>query len=404
MNAKLFLTTILLLAVLTACANTLTPEPIGTETAHLPVVVTTQSPTATEPPLVPSEQSPQETTEYEPTALIPTEVIPAEPISIAAQNLGTPWEITFLPDGRFLVTERSGTLALVGGYETVRIPITDVFEQGESGLLGMALHPDFEANQWIYLYLTYQEAGELVNRVERHRLENDILADTMVIIDGIPGSSNHNGGRIEFGPDGLLYVTTGDAQTSSQSQDINSLAGKILRLQDDGSIPENNPFGNAVYSYGHRTPQGLAWDEHGRLWSTEHGPSGLGSGYDELNLIEIGGNYGWPEIQGDQTREGMITPLLQSGSNETWAPGDLEIVDGAAYFVGLRGSTLYTVPLNNLTPESLERHFVQEFGRLRALRLGPDGLLYMGTSNTDGRGRLRENDDKVFRIDWRQLP
>ena len=238
MKAKLFLTTILLLAVLAACSNTVTPEPVSTVMEHLPVVVTTQSPTATETPLGLSEQSPQETTESEPTT-----VIPADPISVVAQNLDTPWEITFLPDGRLLVSERGGTLALIGDDETVRVAVADVYEQGESGLLGVALHPNYEANQWFYLYLTYQGAGGMVNRVERHRLANDTLTDTMVIIDGIPGSSNHNGGRIEFGPDGLLYVTTGDAQTSSQSQDINSLAGKILRLQDDGSIPEDNPLG-----------------------------------------------------------------------------------------------------------------------------------------------------------------
>ena len=201
----------------------------------------------------------------------------------------------------------------------------------------------------------------------------------------------------------IFVITTGDAQNPDSAQDVNLLSGKILRLNDDGSIPSDNPFNNPVYSYGHRNPQGLAWDEEGRLWSTEHGPSGFGSGYDELNLIEIGGNYGWPVIQGDQVLDGMITPLLHSGGNETWAPGDLEIVDGQAWFTGLRGSTLYSVPLDDLNPESLTRHFVNQFGRLRAIRLGSDGLLYVGTSNRDGRGSPKANDDQIFKIDLLQL-
>lgn len=387
---------ILLLAVLAACGTESSPTLVDATLPVIPIATATPPATQEKTKVILSEES-------TPTPIQAEPVSTPEPILIVTQNLETPWEIAFLPDGRMLVTERPGMLILVE-ENGLQIEIEDVYERSESGLLGLALHPDFVENQYLYIYLTYEAGSGLLNRVERYVFDGAALSDRTVIIDQIPGAANHDGGRLEFGPDGMLYITTGDAGASASAQDVNSLAGKVLRLQDDGSIPQDNPFGNAVYSYGHRNPQGLAWDEQGQLWATEHGPSGLGSGYDELNLIEIGGNYGWPEIQGDQTREGMITPLLQSGSNETWAPGDLEIVDGAAYFVGLRGSTLYTVPLNNLTPESLERHFVQEFGRLRALRLGPDGLLYMGTSNTDGRGRLRENDDKVFRIDWRQLP
>ncbi len=393
MKKTIILLSILLLGTIAACGNGATPTDSD---STLPIIsVATATRQSSKPALA---DTPQET----PILAEPTPT--PEPISIAAQNLNTPWEIAFLPDGKMLVTERSGTLVVIGGDEYVRIPITDVFERSESGLLGLALHPGFEQNQLLYLYLTYQGASGLLNRVERHRFEAYKLSESTVIFDQIPGSKNHDGGRIEFGPDGFLYITTGDSQNSALAQDIDSLAGKILRLQDDGSIPADNPFGSAVYSYGHRNPQGLAWDEQGQLWSTEHGPSGLGSGYDELNLIEIGRNYGWPVIQGDQTQEGMITPQLQSGGDETWAPGDLEIVDGVAWFVGLRGATLYSVPLDDISPETLQRHFAGEFGRLRALRLGPDGLLYMGTSNTDGRGTPQQDDDKIFRIDWRQLP
>ena len=362
----------------------------------LPPLVSTQVPTLSEITPAPTENTSPTTAPAQPTAT------PAA-ISIAAQNLQTPWEIAFLPDGGFLVTERPGTLTLLQA-DGVQIPIADVYERSESGLLGLTLHPEFVENQWLYLYLTYEAGGGMWNRVERYRFDGTSLNDRVVIIDQIPGAPNHDGGRIEFGPDGLLYITTGDAGSASLAQDVNSLAGKILRLRDDGSIPKENPFGNPIFSYGHRNPQGLAWDEQGRLWSTEHGPSGLGSGYDELNLVEIGGNYGWPEIQGDHTREGMIRPQLQSGGNETWAPGDLEIVDGVIYFVGLRGSTLYSVPLDDIRAETLQRHFANDFGRLRALRLGPDGLLYMGTSNRDGRGSVRDGDDKIYRIDPKQLP
>ena len=389
MKKPSLLFSILIIAVLAACGTDAAPVPTVAVLPSVSVVIPNQQPTQ-------SVNAPITTEE-------PTTSPTAEAIAIAAQNLQTPWEIAFLPDGRMLVTERPGTLTLIEA-EGVQIPIADVFERSESGLLGLALHPDFSENHWLYLYLTYEANGGMFNRVERYQFSGTTLGDRTVIIDNIPGAPNHDGGRIEFGPDGLLYITTGDAGSGSSAQDINSLAGKILRLHDDGSIPQDNPFGNAVYSYGHRNPQGLAWDEQGRLWSTEHGPSGLGSGYDELNLVEIGGNYGWPEIQGDQIQEGMISPRLQSGGSETWAPGDLEIVDGVVYFVGLRGSTLYSVPLDDIRPETLQRHFANEFGRLRTLRLGPDGLLYMGTSNTDGRGSIREGDDKIFRIDPNQLP
>jgi len=396
MKKMIFTISILLVIVLAACGVAEISDSTDALPPSIQVETVTESVSETEVPQIVTEEITQPTTQAEPTPI-------PDAVSIAVQNLQTPWEIVFLPDGRMLITERPGTLTLIDS-EIVQLPIMDVFERSESGLLGLTLHPDFEENQWLYLYLTYEANNGLLNRVERYQFDGTTLTDKLIIIDQIPGSNNHDGGRIEFGPDGLLYITTGDAGNSSSAQDINSLAGKILRLHDDGSIPQDNPFGSAVFSYGHRNPQGLAWDDQGRLWSTEHGPSGLGSGYDELNLIEPGGNYGWPEIQGDQTREGMISPRLQSGGNETWAPGDLEIVDGTVYFVGLRGSTLYSVPLDDIRSETLQRHFANEFGRLRALRLGPDGLLYMGTSNTDGRGSIRDGDDKVFKIDPNQLP
>ncbi len=243
-------------------------------------------------------------------------------IEIIAENLQIPWEIAFLPDGDLLVTERPGMLKRIGKERRV-YAIEGVEPIGEGGLLGMVLHPRFSENHWMYLYLTTKNGDSLINRVERYRFERDRLAEKTIIIDNIPGAAYHDGGRIAFGPDGYLYVTTGDSGKSDLAQDISSLAGKILRLKDDGSIPPDNPFGNVVWSYGHRNSQGLAWDDKRRLWATEHGRSGILSGLDELNLIEKGKNYGWPAIQGDETETGMESPVIQSGPDETWAPAGI---------------------------------------------------------------------------------
>ncbi|KKS63178.1 MAG: Quinoprotein glucose dehydrogenase [Candidatus Collierbacteria bacterium GW2011_GWD2_42_50] len=217
-------------------------------------------------------------------------------------------------------------------------------------------------------------------------------------MEKIKGSSNHDGGRIAFGPDGYLYITTGDAETPNLAQDKNSLNGKILRIKDDGGIPEDNPFGNAVYSLGHRNPQGLAWDKNGTLWETEHGPSGIQTGNDEVNIIIKGGNYGWPTIKGDQTKKGLISPIIQSGTKDTWAPSGMAYYDGSLFFSGLRGEALYEAKIRNGNKLDLLTHFKQEFGRIRAVVLGPDGYLYLSTSNQDGRGRVREGDDKIIKI------
>lgn len=318
-------------------------------------------------------------------------------VEVIAENLAIPWEIAFLPDGDMLITERPGTLKRIGKEMRV-YAIEGVEHIGEGGLLGLALHPRFKENHWIYIYLTAAAKNGLKNRVERYRLENNRLSERKIIIDGIPGAKYHNGGRIAFGPDGYLYITTGDAGRSDLAQDTNSLAGKILRLADDGSIPPDNPFDNAVYSYGHRNSQGLAWDNKGRLWATEHGRSGILSGLDELNLIEKGKNYGWPVIQGDETKEGMEKPVVQSGPDETWAPAGIAFWKGRLFFGGLRGESLYEAEILAGGKIILRVHFRQDFGRIRAVALGPDGFLYITTSNTDGRGEPKTGDDKVIRI------
>ncbi|MEK7558557.1 MAG: PQQ-dependent sugar dehydrogenase [Patescibacteria group bacterium] len=342
---------------------------------------------------------------YEPTITRVQEGGSKESITeIIADNLQIPWEIAFLPDGDLLVTERSGTLKRIGKEGRV-YTIEGVKHVGEGGLLGMALHPRFRDNRLVYLYLTTATGNGLKNRVERYRLEDNRLSEKKVIIDNIPGAAYHDGGRIAFGGDGYLYITTGDASNAEFAQNIDSLAGKILRLKDDGSVPDDNPFTStgsaqaaAVYSYGHRNSQGLVWDDRGRLWATEHGRSGILSGFDELNLIEKGKNYGWPIIEGDEKKEGMETPLAQSGPDETWAPSSIAFWNGSFFFGGLRGESLYEAKIIGEKQISLKVHFRKEFGRIRAVVLGPDGFLYITTSNTDGRGNPKVNDDKIIRL------
>ncbi len=319
-------------------------------------------------------------------------------IEVIVQNLNIPWEIAFLPDGDMLVTERPGKLLRIGSETKVVKEIAGVKHIGEGGLLGLALHPNFSQNNFLYLYSTTQDARGITNRVERYKFTNDTLSEQKVILEGIKGSANHDGGRIAFGPDKYLYITTGDAENSSLAQDKNSLNGKILRISDDGSIPPDNPFGNAVYSLGHRNPQGLVWDKDGTLWETEHGPSGTQTGYDEVNVITKGANYGWPEIRGDQTQAGMVSPVIQSGSNDTWAPSGMTYWNGSLFFAGLRGEALYQARIINQNKLDLTTHFKQEYGRIRTVVLGKDGFMYLATNNKDGRGQEKAGDDKIIKI------
>ncbi|OGO37757.1 MAG: glucose sorbosone dehydrogenase [Chloroflexi bacterium RBG_16_57_8] len=318
------------------------------------------------------------------------------------QGLEIPWALDFLPDGSIIFTERAGRIRLIDSQGQLLaeplLTLEDVAARGEGGLLGIAVHPDFARSPFVYIYHTYERQAGLANRVVRFRLDGRTLSERTIILDGIPGASIHDGGRLKFGPDGMLYITTGDAAGDQQAQDRNSLAGKILRLKDDGSIPPDNPFsGSPVYSYGHRNPQGLAWDDRGRLWAVEHGSSAT----DELNLIEPGKNYGWPVIRGDEVAEGMQSPVIHSGS-DTWAPSGLAFLEGSLYFAGLRGQSLFEVVQEDRSVR-LVRHFNRDFGRLREVVVGPDGLLYIFTNNRDGRGLPAGNDDKLIRVDPTKL-
>ena len=334
-----------------------------------------------------------------------------------ARGLEAPWAIDFAPDGRAFVTERVGRIRIVDNAKLGAEPwiSIDVAAVGEAGLLGLAIDPQFAQNRFVYVAYTYRSGiFQLRNRLVRLREDANTGKGILdkILIDDVVGANNHDGGRVKFGPDGKLYWTVGDAQTTRYAQNLKSLNGKILRLNSDGSIPNDNPFANSyVYSYGHRNPQGLAWQSgNGRLFATEHGPSGFqGCCRDEVNLIEPGKNYGWPEARGDDKKDGMISPLLHAGTSETWAPSGATFPTegpwaGCFLFTGLRGQTLYRALVDSADPmrvARLERHFVQQFGRLRDIVEGPDKALYLLTSNRDGRGRPGPEDDRILRLTFK---
>lgn len=352
---------------------------------------------------------------------LPQEQVASTPpdlkIEILARGLDTPWALDFAPDGRIFITERPGRIRTLEGGRLLPEPwmTFEVAAVGEAGLMGLAIDPQFAQNRFVYVAYTYRAAnGRLQNRLVRLREDSKTGKGTLdkTLIDNVAGSNNHDGGRVKFGPDGKVYWTTGDAQTTRFAQNLSSPNGKILRLNADGSIPADNPFPNSyVYSYGHRNSQGLAWQpKTGRLYATEHGPSGFqGCCRDELNYIQPGKNHGWPEIRGDETREGMVTPVLNAGTSETWAPTGATFVirgpwAGSLLFTGLRGQTLYRVVLDANDPrkvEKFERYLYRQFGRLRDVIEGPDGNLYLLTSNRDGRGSPKDDDDSVIRLSFK---
>lgn len=339
-------------------------------------------------------------------------------VEVIARGLDTPWAIDFAPDGRMFLTERPGRIRVIENGQLQPEPwmIVDSVEVGEGGLLGLALDPQFAMNRYVYVAYTYRSPdGRLQNRLARLR-EDPVTRRGVfdrVLLESVPGNSNHDGGRVKIGPDGKVYWTMGDAGNASLAQNLASLNGKILRLNLDGTVPADNPFaGSYVYAYGHRNPQGLAWQPGtGLLYETEHGPSGSPCCRDEVNLIEPGRNYGWPIIMGDQTAAGMVSPLIHSGDTITWAPSGATFVTqgpwaGSMLFTGLRGQTLYRLTLDPNDPRrvvSFERLLVQQYGRLRDVVEGPDGLLYVLTSNRDGRGNPMPDDDRVLRLTVRRF-
>jgi glucose/arabinose dehydrogenase len=327
-----------------------------------------------------------------------------------AEGLEVPWSLVFTPDGRILVAERPGRIRVIQGgvlQEKPYATLEQVVSVSESGLMGMALHPDFANNGQLFVCYTYEnEDGDLGNRVARLTEVNGAGTDHQVLLEDIPGASRHDGCALGFGPDGKLYVTMGEATDTEAAQNLDSLSGKVLRLEADGSVPSDNPFpGSYVYTYGHRNPQGIDWHPTtGDGFITEHGPDVD----DEINILEPGGNYGWPEVTGEAEDSRFIDPILSltptiAISGGAFYSGDKLAASWEGNFIAaaLRGAHLLRVTLE--PPEfrtvlSQQRLFEEEFGRLRAVAVSPDGYLYFTTSNHDGRGDPQPGDDKVLRL------
>ncbi len=335
-------------------------------------------------------------------------------IDAIAAGLDTPWDLVFTSPERMLVTERPGQIRIVENGELREKPLhvfDDVIEKGEDGLMSLALDPAYPENRFLYAAVAYADGTDLWVKVTRFVDAGEKLESPFVVIDRIPAAQYHSGCRIAFGPDGKLYISTGDATDKRLAQETNSLAGKILRINPDGTIPSDNPFpGSAVWSFGHRNPQGLAWHPDNALfYETEHGPSIIDgpAGGDEVNVIERAGNYGWPIVSHDKNRDGMIAPILTYTPAE--APGSLMIYSGRVFpewrgnlfFGALKGEGLMRIRLDTNDPKKIASYGkLREvsLGRIRAVVEGPDGNIYFTTSNRDGRGKPAPLDDRIFRI------
>ncbi|KQL35213.1 sorbosone dehydrogenase family protein [Psychrobacillus sp. FJAT-21963] len=304
-----------------------------------------------------------------------------------ATNLDIPWAINQHVN-TFYISERVGRIAKVtsdGNLTHEEVVLSDnLSDASEAGLLGFVLKNDFIDSQEAYAYYTYDENGESFNRVVTIKLENDMWRETAIHLDGIPTGNIHHGGRLEIGPDGLLYITIGDAGNPQNAQDPSSLNGKIVRMKEDGTFE--------IYTTGHRNPQGLAWDKEGKLYEAEHGQSAN----DEVNLIEQGKNYGYPIIEGTERRNGYVTPIVTSGANETWAPSGISFHKGKLYVATLRGEAIKVIDVSTGEVERSITGFGR-FGRIRDVYSDGESL-YFVTNNTDGRGSPREDDDVLYRL------
>ena len=330
-------------------------------------------------------------------------------VTVWTEGLQVPWSLLFLPSGEALVSERSGAIRRIdatGKLLDDPLITLNVHHAGEGGLMGLALHPHYPEKPWLYAMHTYQDGSQLGNRVVRLIFEGGQARLDRVILSAIPGGRFHNGGRIAFGPDGYLYITTGEIFDRAIAQDPKSLGGKILRVDENGATPLDNPFKNAIYSLGHRNPQGLAWHpESGALFSSEHGPSGeVGFGaFDEINAIIKGGNYGWPLAVGAVKDKRFVDPIM-TWPDRSVPPAGMAFWRGHLYVATLRSQTLLRLSIDDdQRVSSIDRLFATDehagiYGRLRDVTVGPDGALYLLTSNRDGRGQPQEGDDRILRI------
>ena len=338
-------------------------------------------------------------------------------VETLTSGLNTPWELAWGPDDVIWVTERRGTIHRVdpaSGHAT-QVGVVGVTEVGESGLMGMAFHPDFHAQPFVYLVHSFGVGNEIRNRLVRMRFNGVSLEAAEVLLDNIPGARIHNGSRLGIGRDRFLYMTTGDAGRPNLSQDLDSVAGKVLRFTLDGQPAPGNPFGTTVYSYGHRNAQGLAFHpETDDLYLTEHGPADN----DEVNRVEIGQNYGWPDVRGfcDNDVRGEDEFCERNRVAEpvsTWTPtvapcgADFYNADlipgwkGNLLFTTLRGAALVRLELSADGSRTVDEEFLfeGEYGRLRDVLVGPNGQIYLVTSNRDGRGTPARDDDRILRIE-----
>lgn len=373
---------VVLLAALTASCSSNANDPQPPEGAQTPASETPAPSAALESP-APAETEPADID---------------EPYRVVAAGLRIPWAIEFA-DEVIYVSEREGNIIKIedGKIDRQNVRLAKaVHHEGEGGFLGLLLAPDFTDTGLAYAYHTYQEEGRAFNRIVLLKLEGSEWAEQGALLEGIPGDMYHNGGRLAFGPDGMLYATTGDAEERALSQDKNSLAGKILRMTPEGEIPADNPFGQSyVYSYGHRNPQGIAWTKDGVMYSTEHGPSGRPGGHDEINRIEPGRNYGWPSIIGDDAQAGMETPLYHTGEEAIAPSGTIIDDEGRLVIAALRGEAIY-----RYAPETGKMEVLHEGeGRIRDLELR-DGKLFFITNNRDGRGQPSATDDRLVAMDY----
>lgn len=336
-------------------------------------------------------------------------------VETVASGLEVPWGFAFLPNGNLLFTERPGRVRIVENGKLRAEPVftvPDVEPSGESGLMDISLHPDFARNGFVYLSYAYNKDGRFV-RITRHKFADRKFTEPKTIIENIPAAQFHAGTRARFGPDGKLCITTGDSTDRNLAQKRDSLAGKTLRLNDDGTVPKDNPFVNTTgtrpetWTFGHRNAQGLAWQPGTNLmFQTEHGPSGFDGpgGGDEVNIVERGKNYGWPTIHHKLAQAGLESPLLEY--TPACAPASAAFYNGSKFpafkgnfFFGcLRGARLIRVTLNGRNVVAQEDLLSGTFGRIREVAEGPDGYVYFSTSNRDGRGSPTKDDDRIMRL------
>jgi glucose/arabinose dehydrogenase len=356
------------------------------------------TPSATRATIVPDKSAPPTPADPSQTPAAPSPAGTVASVADVVTGLDVPWGLAFLPGGRAVVTLRDAAQLIVvdgsGAVTPVTGPGADQLGQivrpsGEGGLLGVAVLDEHPTSVDLALYATAADD----NRVLRGTLQGHVLGELTPIVTGIHKAGNHDGGRLAVGPDGYLYVTTGDASDRPSAQDPSSLNGKILRVTADGDPAPGNPFGTAVWSLGHRNVQGLGWSDDGRMFASEFGQDT----WDELNVIQPGGNYGWPEVEGVGGGGGFVDPVATWAADDA-SPSGLAVTADAVYLAALKGQRLWRVPL---TPDGIGTPvplLMGEFGRLRAVGVAPDGSLWVLTNNTDGRGDPRAGDDRILRV------